>query len=348
MKNCPTVSICVPNFNTRIYLPERFETIFCQTFTDWELIVCDSYSDDGGWEYIKELAKHEPRMRIYQTPREGIYAGFNDCIKEATGKYIYIATSDDTMMPDCLEWMVSTLEANPDCGLCQCELLIIDKDGSLYPEERQWIHYTLGQFDPELIRTRNKRLAPYDGFLHSALFSIYTSVTQLLIRRTAFDRIGMFDGQWGSISDFEWGIRAGLLENCIYIPMKLATWRLHPNQATQEVHTPVARLKMIEMLLTAFKRARVCEGNKVAGINMRDATYFLHRDIVYLGWQACKNRWEIIRFLLIQLFERPRPTIDHLIDKLYCNEWGLWNCENRYRRMNWLIQKYNVTLPMLL
>ena len=106
------VSICVPNFNTRAYLPERFNTIFSQTFTNWELIVCDSYSDDGGWEYIEELAKHEPRMRIYQTPRKGIYAGFNDCIKEAKGKYVYIATSDDTMMPDCLEWMVSTLEAN--------------------------------------------------------------------------------------------------------------------------------------------------------------------------------------------------------------------------------------------
>ena len=56
----PKVSICVPNLNTRPYLPERFETIFNQTFQDWELIVCDSYSDDGSWEYIQELAAREP------------------------------------------------------------------------------------------------------------------------------------------------------------------------------------------------------------------------------------------------------------------------------------------------
>jgi hypothetical protein len=37
----PKVSICVPNLNTRPFLPERFETIFNQTFQDWKLIVYD-------------------------------------------------------------------------------------------------------------------------------------------------------------------------------------------------------------------------------------------------------------------------------------------------------------------
>src|SRR5207244_12706918 len=102
----PKVSICVPNLNTRPYLPERFETVFNQTFQDWELVVCDSYSDDGSWEYIQELAAREPRMRISQTPRKGVYAGFNDCIQLARGAYVYVATSDDTMSPDFLEEMV--------------------------------------------------------------------------------------------------------------------------------------------------------------------------------------------------------------------------------------------------
>src|SRR5471030_2653963 len=129
----PRVSICVPNLNTRPFLPERFETIFNQTFQDWELIVCDSHSDDGSWEYIQELAAHEPRMRISQTPRNGIYAGFNDCIKQARGEYVYIATSDDTMASDCLEKMVAALEAHAECGLCQCGLEVIDEKGQVQP-----------------------------------------------------------------------------------------------------------------------------------------------------------------------------------------------------------------------
>ena len=46
----PRVSICVPNLNTRPFLPERFETIFTQTFPGLGAPAYDSYSDDGAWE----------------------------------------------------------------------------------------------------------------------------------------------------------------------------------------------------------------------------------------------------------------------------------------------------------
>jgi hypothetical protein len=61
----PKVSICVPNLNTRPFLPERFETIFSQSFQDWELLVYDSYSEDGAWKYIQELAAREERMALW-------------------------------------------------------------------------------------------------------------------------------------------------------------------------------------------------------------------------------------------------------------------------------------------
>ena len=43
----PRVSICLPNLNHRPWLRERLDTIWGQSFTDWELIVVDGYSDDG-------------------------------------------------------------------------------------------------------------------------------------------------------------------------------------------------------------------------------------------------------------------------------------------------------------
>src|SRR5437762_12103821 len=105
----PKVSICVPNLNTRPYLPERFETVFNQTFQDWELIVCDSYSDDGSWEYIRELAAREPGMRISQTPRSGVYAAFNDCIQLAQGEHVDIATLDDYISRDFADILAAAL-----------------------------------------------------------------------------------------------------------------------------------------------------------------------------------------------------------------------------------------------
>src|SRR5688572_20016405 len=103
----PRVSICLPNLNTRRYLPERIETIVGQTYPDWELIVSDNYSDDGAWEFFEALASKDPRVDAAQAPRQGLYANWNRCIERARGEFVYIATSDDTMAPDCLEKMVA-------------------------------------------------------------------------------------------------------------------------------------------------------------------------------------------------------------------------------------------------
>lgn len=341
----PTVSICVPNLNTRPFLPERFASIFDQTFEDWELIVYDSYSNDGAWEYIQELAAREPRMRVSQGPREGTPLSWNPCIRQARGRYIYIATSDDTMMPEFLARMVSALEANPDCGIGQCELLIIDEEGVPFPENQQWAHYTLGAYDRNLVTKRNKRFAPHDGIVHPALFTIYTSITQLLIRRGVFEKVGYFDGQWGPMGDFEWEMRAGLVENCIYLPEKLATWRLHTSQATQDVHTVPKRMKMIEMSRMAFSRARDC-GADLRRIDLEEWLYFLERDIVEMGYETGRGYRRKLRFLAEQLRRHPRAVIDFAVDKLRGKGWAPWACSNRYERLNYLLKRSLVPAPV--
>lgn len=59
VKPIPLVSILLPNLNTRPFLEERMATILNQTYTNWELIIADSYSDDGSWEYLKEFVDKE-------------------------------------------------------------------------------------------------------------------------------------------------------------------------------------------------------------------------------------------------------------------------------------------------
>jgi glycosyltransferase involved in cell wall biosynthesis len=57
----PAISICLPNLNNRRFLAERLETIFRQTFTDWELVVVDNHSEDGAWHFFQEQAARMPR-----------------------------------------------------------------------------------------------------------------------------------------------------------------------------------------------------------------------------------------------------------------------------------------------
>src|ERR1035441_3395500 len=55
-KEVPLVSIVVPNFNHRRFLPERFNSVFTQTYRNVEICFLDDASDDGSVEYVRGLA----------------------------------------------------------------------------------------------------------------------------------------------------------------------------------------------------------------------------------------------------------------------------------------------------
>lgn len=229
--NSPRVTICVPNLNTLPYLPERMATIQAQTFIDWELLVYDSYSTDGAWEYFTEYAAKESRMTCWQGPREGTPGSWTPCIQKARGEYVYIATSDDTMAEDCLEKMVKALDENRDCDLAHCSIRIIDENGE--PGFDWWSEHSLfAKSSGNLFLQPHKRIAPFDGVLCLLGDNIYTSVTQLLIRRTLFDKIGFFQKDFGAAGDFHWNLRAGLAASTVHVPDTWGGWRIHPNQAT--------------------------------------------------------------------------------------------------------------------
>jgi glycosyltransferase involved in cell wall biosynthesis len=229
----PLVSVCLPNRNTFPYLQERVDTIFGQTYNNWELIVSDNFSEDGAWAFFKEIARKDRRVSIAQAPL-GMYAGCNDCIQRAHGKYVYIATSDDTVAPDCFEKLVAALEAHPDCDLAHCRLRLVDEQGR---ELDNWFARggVFALSSGALNEVLHLRKAPFDGLLHLSGGTVYTSLTQLLIRRELFDKIGLFESKWGSVGDFNWEMRAGLVANTVHVPDTWGGWRIHSGQATSRV-----------------------------------------------------------------------------------------------------------------
>ena len=50
------VSIIIPNYNYLKYLPQRLDSVFKQTFTDYEVILLDDSSTDGSAEYLTHIA----------------------------------------------------------------------------------------------------------------------------------------------------------------------------------------------------------------------------------------------------------------------------------------------------
>ncbi len=301
----PKVSVLLPNLNNYPFLEERIKSIQNQTFTDWELIVVDSYSEDGAWELFQEYAKKDSRLRISQAPRKGIYVGINDCIRLAGGEYIYIATSDDTMMPDCLDKMLTAMEAHPECNICHCCLKVIDEKGR---ELREWWHKLPSQkFYKDMINKKHIRFAPYDGILYCALDTIYTSLTQLLIRRSVFEQVGLSRTESGAKNDFEWGMRASLVCNTLHVPETLTTWRIHSQQATNSNnHTSfVHRKELIEMVKAALPILKKYNPEFYQKLNFKRLFFVYKRQKLRLGLKEKSQIIDKIKYTLSFLYPNP-------------------------------------------
>jgi glycosyltransferase involved in cell wall biosynthesis len=265
----PLVSVCLPNLNTRPYLQERIDTILSQTYSNWELVVSDNFSDDGSWEFLQSVAAQDSRVSIGQAPRAGLYPNWNNCLRRAKGKYVYIATSDDTMAADCLEKMVDALERHPTVDLAHCPLRTIGPRGEpvddpKWPECTVFAHGT-----EEVLNRRHLRRAPFDGMLHLTGRMVYCSITELLIRRSLFDRIGFFESRWGSVGDFNWDMKAGLVANTIHVPDTWASYRVHQTQATAGVnfHSDKYAATIEEMVQDAFQTCeRFLQPEVVSGL----------------------------------------------------------------------------------
>ena len=261
----PLVSICLPTLNARKFLEPRMQTILAQTLTDWELIVCDSYSDDGTWEYFQQF-KNDPRIRRHQVPKAGLYAGWNECLRRATGEYIYIATADDTCTPELLEKMVGGLTRTSNGGpqeeggrmavgrgqgLLSREHATNDR-GQLVADSRP-IDIAVCDFETidegdrpidhsdargprkfygEWMAQSHIRDGRTEFLLHTCLGNIWWTMTAVVFRRSLLKKIGLFRTDRGSRADEEWDMRAELASDIVYVPEKLSTWRVHAAQAT--------------------------------------------------------------------------------------------------------------------
>lgn len=110
----PLVSVIVPNYNHAPYLRQRLDSIFNQTFQDFEVIILDDYSTDNSKEIIEEY-RNRPQVShvVYNETNSGSpFKQWSKGFDLAQGEYIWIAESDDWAELTFLEKTIQRLEAN--------------------------------------------------------------------------------------------------------------------------------------------------------------------------------------------------------------------------------------------
>lgn len=113
MGNAPLVTVVIPTYNHAHFLPEALQSVCDQSFTDWEAVVVNNYSEDETIAVVEGFG--DPRIRLENFHNHGIIAAArNRGIALGRGRYVAFLDSDDKWYPEKLETCVSRLEDGYD------------------------------------------------------------------------------------------------------------------------------------------------------------------------------------------------------------------------------------------
>lgn len=102
MKTNPEISIVIPMFNCESFIAECLESIFQQTFEDFEIIIVNDRSTDRSAEISRSY--RDPRIMFLENSKNlGANLTRNVGIDHSRGKYVYFMDHDDAILPQTLE-----------------------------------------------------------------------------------------------------------------------------------------------------------------------------------------------------------------------------------------------------
>jgi glycosyltransferase involved in cell wall biosynthesis len=271
----PRVTIVTPAYNHARFLEATLRSVLLQGYPALEYIVVDGGSTDGT---IEILRRYEPWLASWVSePDEGQTDAINKGFAPASGEIMAWLNSDDLYGPGALATVARYFAAQPQCALLYGRGWYIDEEG-MRTGSCEWIR----PFDRHVFVTSNFILQP-------AAFW----------RRRLWDEAGELDVSCRWVMDWEWLLRATAVTEPHYLPMPLASWRMHDDIKT-----------------VTGGRARRAE---IAAVSRCYGGFWQPTQLVYLLHQTAWRMQELVgNGRVYSLLSRPaKPVLRLLTERLW-------------------------------
>ena len=212
----PLVSVVIPVYNGAATIGRALNSVFDQSFTDYEVVICDDGSTD---DTPSVLAGFGGRIRVIRQANRRFPAARNAAVAASRGDLIALIDHDDQWLPRKLEVSVAALQRDPAAALVYTDVTVVNEAGDLL------------RASPVGADTAH---APSMEEMLTRIWPIMPST--VVMRRTAFERAGGFTESLGEDLDFWPRIREQ--GSFIYLPDRLVRFtfgRLYPKILKRDV-----------------------------------------------------------------------------------------------------------------
>lgn len=219
----PLISAIIPAYNGAPFLADAVCSILNQTYEPVEIIVVDDGSTDDSVEVVRTF----PEVRLFRQENLGVAVARNRGVQQARGSLIAFLDQDDRWTPDKLAVQVRHLQNRHDLA-------------GVASHVRLWIDDTFGP--PKRARDAWFEKDQPGGLLGA-----------MLLRRSAFDEVGLFDSSYWSASDTAWLVRAARMGQRIEMfPEMLYEKRVHSGNESARIDH---RLELLRAMRGAIRPA---------------------------------------------------------------------------------------------
>ena len=127
------VSVIIPNYNHATFLRLRIDSVLNQTFQDFEVIILDDCSTDASREIIEDYRSHSRVVAVFYNEKNSgsTFLQWMKGMELASGRWIWIAESDDIADRYILQRVMEVTEANENTGLVFVQSHMINHEGQI-------------------------------------------------------------------------------------------------------------------------------------------------------------------------------------------------------------------------
>jgi len=210
----PRVSVIIPTYNSARFIAGTLDSVFAQSFRDFEVIVVDDGSTDNTREILQPYLN---RIQYSYQQNSERSAARNNALSHASGGYIAFLDSDDLWAPEKLARQVAVLDDNPQVSLVFSQARYVDEGSNPVSFCGQTID---GEPGDGLV------IADYSIPLLSSNV-VAGGGSAAMVRRWMLDKAGKFDLDLVQSEDWDMWVRLAQLGPFAYIPEPLTAYRVY-------------------------------------------------------------------------------------------------------------------------
>jgi glycosyltransferase involved in cell wall biosynthesis len=223
------VTIIIPTFNRSKLLRRALESVYKQTFSEFEVIVID----DGSTDDTADMLQREfPRVRYLYQSNKGVSSARNKGIELAKGEWLAFLDSDDEWLPQKLAKQIKLLQQNPEQKICHTE--------------EMWIRNGVR------VNQMKKHRKSGGWIFQQCLPLCAMSPSSIMIHRQVFESVGVFDTEFPACEDYDLWLRITAKYSILYIEEpQIKKYGGHEDQLSQK-HWGMDqyRIKALQKIIT--------------------------------------------------------------------------------------------------